>query len=39
MPKAVVRVSSSAETSLGNCSTHTVTSGHSAAVVAGPGSM
>ena len=38
-PEAVMRVSSSAENSLGNCSTHTVTTGHSAAVVAGPGSM
>ena len=34
-----VRVSSSAKNSLGNCSTYTVTTGHSAAVVAGPGSM
>ena len=34
-----MRVSSSAKNSLGNCSTYTVTTGHSAAVVAGPGSM
>ena len=34
-----VRVSCCAKNSLGNCSTYTVTTGHRAAVVAGPGSM